>query len=388
MSFKSTIFSQVLQQINRYDFKNQVSKCNGDHKTHIFSCFSLLATLMFAQLRSKKSLREVETSLNLIQSSFYHLGIKKVRRSSLSDALKARPHQVFEEYFYSLVDKLDKKAYKRFKRKLKSLDASTISFCLNNFKWAKYKSTKAGIKLHVLLDNDLFAPVQVLITNAVLHDIEPVKEGITFYENEMYVFDRGYNDYSFWQKINTGKAFFTTRLKKNANIEVVENRNITNKEKISGVIADQMVRLSGTNAHEYKEKLRMVSYHCSKTNKDFRFVTNCTDVSALEIANIYKDRWQIELFFKWIKQHLKVTKVLSTSENGVKTQIWIALITYLLILKIKTTLTQSDYSILEILRRIGDCLDKRINIFELLSIKFQQIKPDYTELTLFEGIKF
>ena len=382
MSFNSTIFSQILQQVNRYDFKNQVSKYNGDYKASVFKCFPVMITLMFAQLKGKQSLREIETGMNLMQNHFYHLGLKNVKRSSLSDALKVRPNEVFENYFYSLLEKIDKRTYKKFKRKLKSLDSSTISFCLQQFKWAKYKSSKAGIKLHVLFDNDLLAPVQVLITNAKNHDIEPAKKNINFIADEMYVFDRGYNDYNYWYKIQLTNAFFVTRLKKNAKIESLKDNALNNDQKKSGIISDKLVKIK---SNEYPENLRVITYYDKKTKKNFRFVTNSFDVSADEITKIYKDRWKIELFFKWIKQHLKVKRFISTSENGVKLQIWIALITYLLILKIKTQLTTA-YDMIEILRRLQDCLEKRINIFDLLAIKFHSKPPGLDqEKYLWEG---
>lgn len=384
MSFNSTIFSQVLQEVNRYDFKNQVSKHNGDYKASIFKCFSLFVTLMFAQLKSKQSLREIETSMNLIRNNFYHLGIKNVKRSSLSDALKSRPYKVFKDYFYSLLSSIDKKTYKKFKRKLNSLDSTTISLCLQKFKWAEYKSSKAGIKLHVLIDNDILAPVQVLITNAKTHDIEPAKDQIQFNENEMYVFDRGYNDYKYWNTIDLAKAFFVTRLKKNAKYESIKNLKL-NKEQIDkGLISDKVVRIIGTKSKEYQKELRVVSYYDKKIKRHFQFVTNVFDMTADEITEIYKDRWQIELFFKWIKQHLRIKKFISTSENGVKTQIWIALITFLLLLKIKMQLTTA-YDMIEIYRRIQDCIDKRINIYDLLAIKFQKKPPDkYQQKLLWE----
>lgn len=386
MSFNSTIFTQLLQEVNRYDFQNQVSKYNGDKKAWILKCFPILVIMMFTQLKKKDSLRDIETGMNLIRNQFYHLGLKEVKRSSLSDALKVRPHEVYEEYYYKLLEKLNSREKRRFKRKVKSLDSSTISLCLQKFGWAKYKSTKSGIKLHVLFDNDLLIPVKIFLTNAKAHDIEAVKI-IKFKENELYVFDRGYNDYKYWYNIELAKSFFVTRLKSNAKIETIKNVKINKKSKKAGVVSDLIIRLTGNKANDYSKKLRLVVYYDKKIKKTFRFVTNNFNIKSEEIAAIYKDRWQIELFFKWIKQHLKIKKIISTSENGLKIQIWIALITYLLLMIIKLKLT-INYNMFELLRRIQDCLNTRIDIYELLSMKFQDKIPKQDNEKYLWEIKF
>jgi hypothetical protein len=376
MSFHSTVFSQVLQQVNRYNFNCQVSKYKGDKGSSKFDCFSILVIMFFMQLKSKASLRDVTTGMNIFQNNFYHLGMNKISRlshSSLSDAMRSRPYEVFESYFYELLDKayLYKstkgiKGAKRLRKILKLIDSTTISLCKNMYDWAKFRKTKSGIKLHTVFNADLLAPVQILITNAKKHDVSIVDE-IEIKKGEMYVFDRGYNCFKYWNNIDLAGAFFVTRLKKNAKYHVLKKKVYTGR---NGVLSDRIIKIKGTNANDYNGKLRLVKYYDKETNKTFDFVTNDFKTSSKEIADIYKARWGIELFFKWIKQHLKIKKIISTSENGLKVQIWCAMILYLSLLLIKLE-CRINIDLFEVYRRIQDALFERIEVFRLITNRFE-----------------
>jgi putative transposase len=368
MSFKTTVFSQLLQGVNRYDFKKQVSKYDGDKGTSIYSCFAILVIMVFTQIKIKNSLRDIETGINVCGNNFYHLGLKKVSRSSLSDALKTRPCNVFEDYFYHLLEEYQNnetnRAAKRLgkkKRKMRLLDSTTISMCKKKFDWAKFRSTKSGIKLHTVFDPELIVPIKVFITNAKEHDVNIVSK-IEIVQGDVYVFDRGYNDYNYWHQIELGKAIFVTRLKKNTTYRVRKNMYVNKK---NGVLKDQIIRIKGTKENDYPEDLRLVTYYDKETDKTLKFVTNNLKASAKHMADTYKVRWQIELFFKWIKQHLKIKKFVSTTENGVKTQIWCALITYVLILLFKQK-CMLKIELYEMLRRIKYGLMERCDIYYLV----------------------
>ena len=388
MSFNSTVFSQVLQRVNRYNFTCQVSKHNGDKGTSKFNCFSILVIMIFMQLKSKASLREICTGMNIFQNNFYHLGMKqidKLSRSSLSDAMAARPSIVFEDFFNQLIDKVyqynnlkHSGITKKRKKRMKLIDSTTISLCKNMYDWAKFRRKKSGIKLHTVFDPDLLAPVQVFISDAKKHDII-ITDFLEIQKGEMYVFDRGYNDYKYWYKIELGHAYFVTRLKSNAKYHVLKKKEVSGK---NGILGDRIIKIKGTKSNDYGDKLRLVKYYDEETRKTFNFVTNDFKSSAKKIADTYKTRWMIELFFKWIKQHLKIKKFISTSENGVKTQVWCAMILYLLLLLIKLECSD-DVSLLDVYLRIQDALYERIEVFRLITNRFEIPEKKVVEKEMF-----
>src|SRR4030042_5048211 len=363
MSYQTNILSQILKEVNRYDFKNQVSKHNGDFKVQKFTCFTVLVVMLFSQIRKKDATRNIISGIEAMSSDLYHLGIDEIKRSTLSDALNNRPEKVYEDYFYSLLSTIPRIAKRKFIRKVNILDSTTISFCLSKFNWAKYKSTKGGIKLHTIIDYDDLIPEKVIISNAKVHDIKGVDDKIDFKEGEIYVKDRGYACYKYLYKAELASAYFVTRIKDNWKIIRTFARE-NNPE--NNILLDEDIEVDGSKAKEYPKKLRMITFYHAESKKILRFITNNFEISAEEIADLYKSRWQIELFFKWLKQHLNIKTFYSTSENGVKIQIWCALITYLLLMKIKLKL-KIEMSVYEILRKITDFLDKRICLFDLLS---------------------
>jgi hypothetical protein len=374
MSYKSSILSQVLKEVNKYDFKNQVLKNKGDFKVQSFFCYDLFVTMLHSQIKKKNSTRNIISGLESMSSDLYHLGISEVKRTTLSNALNSRPAKVFEDYFYSLLEELPRRQKRKFLRKINILDSTTISFCLSKFNWAKYKSTKGGIKLHTMIDFDSLIPEKVLFTNAKVHDIKGVENKIEFKAGEIYVKDRGYASYKYLYDIELAGGYFVTRIKDNWKITRVNSREVI---KTNGVLLDEDIEVEGVKAVEYPNKLRMITFYHKESKKILRFITNNFEMNAEEIADIYKGRWQIELFFKWIKQHLNIKSFYSTSENGVKIQIWCALITYLILMKIKLK-ANIEISIYDVLRKISNFLDKRIDIFDLLAGVFKKAIPDFS----------
>ena len=362
MAFQLNILSQILQEVNRYEFKNEVSKCKGDYKTHKVSCFSLLAIMIYAQLKNKKTLRDVVCSLKTLATGFFHLNIKSVALSTVADALAARPAAIFEAYYYQLLKKFNRQEKRKFKNKLFLIDSTTISMCIEKFNWAKYKSTKGGIKLHVQYDAEREVPHKVIISNAQVHDIKGIRKQLAFEAGVIYAYDRGYACYKYLFGIQQKKAYFVTRMKTNWTFTVSETKQITPH---TNVLYDKIIEVTGAKGKDYPAPLRLIGFYHEESKKKLYFLTNNFELPAEEIADIYKTRWQIELFFKWLKQHLKVKTFYSTSANGVKIQIWSALISYLLLQLIRTRLT-IDFDLYEILRRIQDSLDKRLDLYELI----------------------
>jgi len=366
MSYNSNILSQILNQVNKKDFENQVSNNKGDYKVHKIFCYDLLVSMISGQIKQHESTRTLISGMSLFYSDKYHLNISELKRSSLSDALISRPAKVFEDYFYSLLSTMPRTSKRKFLKKVNILDSTTISFCLSKFDWAKYKSTKGGIKLHTVIDYDDLIPEKVIISNAKVHDIKGIDGEIDFKKDEIYVKDRGYACYKYLYKIELAKAFFVTRIKDNWKICRTFSRYVKPE---NDILLDENIVVEGNKNKEYPKELRMITFYHSESGKILRFITNNFEMEASEIADLYKSRWQIELFFKWIKQHLKIKTFYSTSENGVKIQIWCTLITYLLLMKIKSTLT-INMSVYELLRQVKNFLDKRINIYDLLSGKY------------------
>lgn len=365
MAYQANILSQILKEVNRYEFQKQVTKNIGDRKTSKLSCFGILVIMIYSQFKAIHSLRGLILSLGIKVSSFYHLGLKSVKRSTLSDALRLRSNKIFENFYYWILSTLNRKQKRKLGIKMHLIDASTISLCLEKYQWAKFKKTKAGIKLHTMIDGDTKIPEQVVITNANMHDLKGINNKIRFKKGEIYVYDRGYCSYNYLYSIELAEAFFVTRLKSNWKIEVIESKNV---DEASNVLHDEIIEVAGTRSKDYPERLRLVTFYHKESKKILRFLTNNFELEAATIAEIYKQRWQIELFFKWIKQHLKIKSFLSTSKNGVYTQVWCALITYILLAIIRSRLIIS-INMFEIYRRLSECLDHRKNIFDLLTQK-------------------
>jgi len=374
----NTIFNQLLNFVPKNDFNQFVGQHNSNRYTKKLTAWNQFIALLYAQATGKESLRDIELSLKIHTNNWYHLGINTIAKSTLSYANNTRNYEIFEKLFYSLLKKctnFTQKSKFRFKNPLYSLDATTIELCLGLFDWAKYMKTKGAIKMHVLLNNKLNLPEFISITDGKVGDITKAR-GIedNLMKGSIITFDRGYWDYEWFKKLDTNGLFFITRIKTNTNIfEFGQHKNLTKKQVEKGVISDKKGYFASYQADEkYHKDLRVITYYDEINDKIYKFITNNFKLSAKTIADIYKNRWQIEIFFKWIKQNLKIKTFLGTSKNAVMTQIWIAMIYYLLLCYIKFQ-TKFKYSLLEFTRMIRETLMQRINLIDLLSLNFNKI---------------
>jgi hypothetical protein len=326
------MFSQILKLIPRTDFERIVKETGAEYRSKGLSSWSQFVGMLFCQLGRAHSLREIEGGLKSCEGKLVHLGIEAPARSSLSYANAHRPWQLFEKVFYGLFEIVAAKAIGkkkfRFKNKLVSIDSTVIDLCLSMYDWAKFRRTKGAVKLHLVLDHDGYLPCFGIITDGKVHDVKAAHQ-IGFAPGTVVVDDRGYNDYRLFAKWTDAQVFFVTRMKDNAQFEVIEDREPPQNR---GILKDQTIRLTGVGAQEKcPHLLRRIEAVREDTGDILVFLTNHLGLGASTIAAIYKDRWQIELFFKALKQNLKIKTFVGTSANAVKTQIWTALISMLLL---------------------------------------------------------
>lgn len=380
MAHHNTVFSQLLKFIPRHEFESLANEHHNGRKLRKMSRWLQFVSLSLAQLTGRVSLRDIVSNLSAQSRKLYHLGARTVSRSSLSRVNERQPYTLYEALFAKLLSRCQGVAPKhgfKFKNKLYSLDASTIDLCLSVFPWAEFRSTKAAVKLHMGLDHDGLIPAFLTITEGKTHDITAART-LKLPKHSIVVMDRGYTDYSWYNHLNSNQIFFVTRLKKNAKYSVIERRSV---KKSLGLTSDQTIKLTGTKAHLCPIKLRRIGFKDIETGNQYYFLTNNFKLAASTIAAIYKSRWQIELFFKWIKQNLKIKSFVGTSKNAVMTQIWIAICIYLLFAYIKF-LSQIDHGLQQLLRLI------QLNLFERRDLKSllrgdpppPNISPDQTEL--------
>lgn len=332
MNTSCSMFSQILKLIPRTDFARLVKETKSEHRSKGVSSWSQFVAMLFCQLGRAHSLREIEGGLKSCEGKLAHLGIEAPARSSLSYANSHRPAELFEKVFYTLFDTVSSKAVGkkkfRFKNKLVSMDSTVIDLCLSMYDWAKFRRTKGAVKLHLVLDHDGYLPCFGLITDGKVSDVKAAWQ-IDFAPDTIVVDDRGYNDYRLFSNWTETGVYFVTRMKDNALFEVVEEREPPQNRNI---VTDQIIRLTGTGAQKKcTHLLRRIEAVREDTGEMLVFLTNHLGLGASTIAAIYKDRWQIELFFKAIKQNLKIKTFVGTSANAVKTQIWTALISMLLL---------------------------------------------------------
>ena len=332
MKASCSMFSQILKLFPRTDFERLVKETKAEHRSKGLSSWSQFVAMLFCQLGRAHSLREIEGGLKSCEGKLAHLGIEAPARSSLSYANTHRPWELFEKVFYGLFDivaakSVGKKKF-RFKNKLVSIDSTTIDLCLSMYDWAKFRRTKGAVKLHLVLDHDGYLPCFGLVTDGSVADVKAAWQ-IDFAPGTIVVDDRGYNDYQLFSDWTDSGVFFVTRMKDNAQFEVVEEHVPPQHRNI---LKDQTIRLTGTGAQEKcPHLLRRVEAVREDTGDTLVFLTNHHGLGASTVAAIYKDRWQIELFFKALKQNLKIKTFVGTSANAVKTQIWTALISMLLL---------------------------------------------------------
>ena len=346
------IFAQIMEFLPNRVFDRIVLKHSGDKYVKHFSCYNHLLCLIFGQLCSRESLRDLTIIVKAHQSKMYHLGFgKNVSRSNLSKANERRSYEIFEEFAYHLIgvaQSKNKNENFEIKGKIYAFDATTIDLCLSVFKWANFRKKKAGIKLHTQFEISTQLPVFIYFTVANVHDVKAM-DFIIYERGAYYIFDKAYIDFLRLFSITKVGAFFVIRAK----INLKWRRIYSSKtDKLNGVLLDQIGKLTHKKTLEsYPEKLRKIKYYDEQTKKTFIFLTNNFELTALQIALLYKQRWQIELFFKWIKQHLKIKTFWGTSENAVRIQINIAIITFCLISIISKDLkiNRTNYEVLQIL---------------------------------------
>ena len=335
MAHNNTVFSQLLKLIPRHEFERLSKAHHVGRQLRKTSRWSQFVSLCLGQLAGRHSLRDIESNMNAQSNRLYHLGAKPVARTTLSRLNEKQPYTMYEALFNQLYARCQQLAPKhrfRFKNKLYSLDASLIDLSLNIFPWAHYALGKAAMKLHVSLDHAGYIPQFAAITEGKVSDIE-LGRTLQYSKGSIVVFDKGYTDYKWYKALNEKGVFFVTRIRKNAIWKVLERREV---DKSTGLTCDQTITLTGVKPQKIGlPKLRRIGYRDLETKQYYEFLTNNFNLSAKTIAAIYKERWQVELFFKWIKQNLKIKAFVGNSKNAIMTQIWIALCTCLMLAYIK-----------------------------------------------------
>lgn len=350
-----SIFSQIMQMIPRQEFQAAVNEHKAERHARGFSSWTQLIAMMFCQLGHAQSLREITGGLASCEGKLKHLGVEEApKRSTLSYANEHRPWEVFETVFHQLLKRCQgeasaKKKKFRFKHKLLSLDSSVIPLCLSVFDWARYTRTKGAVKLHMVLDHDGYLPSFAVITEGKTADITVAKK-MQFEPGTIVVFDRGYSDYGWWLSLTQRKVTFVTRLKDDAEYGVVEAREVP---KGSNIVRDEVILLCAQQEAGPQARLRRIEMWVEEKQETMVFLTNHLKLAASTIAAIYKDRWAVELFFKAIKQGLRIKTFVGTSENAVRTQIWTALIAMLMVkfLQLRSTFGWSLSNLIALLRQ-------------------------------------
>ena len=357
MAHHNTVFAQLLKYVPRHEFETLANQHHCGRSFRTASRWSQFVTLAMAQLAGRNSLRDIVENISAQAHRLYHLGSAKLTRSNLSRINEDKPYALYEALFGKLLNRCQGMTPGhdfRFDNPLYSLDASTIDLCLSAFPWANFRTTKGAIKLHIGLNHAGYLPEFVTITDGKTSDIEAGR-ALEFPRGSMVAIDRGYNDYAWYNQLTEKGIFFVTRLKSNAKTRVVSRRPVLSSK---GLSSDQSIEFTGAlTAKKCPSQLRRIDYRDQETGKHYVFLTNNFKLAARTIADIYKARWQVELFFKWIKQNLKIKSFVGTSKNAVMTQIWIALCVYLLLafIKFQSKLKKSMQQILRLLQ---------LNLFE------------------------
>jgi hypothetical protein len=349
-----TVFAQLIDFLPRYDFQQCVQRYRGNYKIKTFSCWDQFLCMAFAQLTYRESLRDIEACLRSTQHKLYHMGFRgKVSRNTLAHANEVRDWWIYADFAQILIARA-RHLYANdsfgveLKQMVYALDSTTIDLCLSLFPWAKFRKHKAAVKLHTLLDLHGNIPSVIFMTHGKIHDVKILDE-LVLEAGAIYLMDRGYLDFARLYKIHQTPAFFITRAKRNFSFQRLYSHPI---EKITGLQCDQTIVLEGFYAQkDYPTLLRRIRYFDTSKDKRLIFLTNNFTLPALTIAQLFRCRWHIELFFKWIKQHLRIKAFYGTSENAVKTQIWIAISVYVLVAIVKKQLglEMNLYTILQIL---------------------------------------
>ncbi len=382
-----TVFSQLIDFLPKREFDKCVRRYRGNYKTRTFSCFDQYLCMAFAQITYRQSLRDIETCLRAIQPKLYHCGIRgNISRTTLAKANENRDWRIYAEFAHMLIQKAQELyANEEFGVQLKhatyALDSTTIDLCLSLFPWARFRKHKAAVKIHTLMDLRGSIPCFIRITDGKVHDVN-ILDDLILEPGAIYIMDRGYLDfarlYTFTQNLST----FITRTKSNFDYRRLYYRRV---DKTTGLRCDQTIRLNGFYAsQDYPAALRRIGYFDTETNKKFIFLTNNFALPALTVAQLYKCRWQIEIFFKWIKQYLRIKTFFGTTENAVKIQIWIAISVYVLIAIVKKEV-KITLSLSEILQILSIVLFEKVPIRQVLTKIMSQNKSlqSHNQLLLF-----
>ena len=372
MNVGSTIFVQLMEHVPKYEFRKCVKRYHGERRVRTFSCWDQFCCMAFGQLTYRESLRDIEACLRSMQNKLYHMGIRgSIARSTLADANESRDWRIYADFAQVLIHTARElygstpvsEELSQLTETIFALDSSTIDLCLKLFPWARFRRRKAAIKLHTLLDLRGNIPTVIIVTTGKVHDVN-VLDDLVYKAGAFYVMDRGYLDFARLYRINECRAFFVTRAKRNSRFWRLQSMPV---EKSQGIRSDQIVSPVGYYAKkDYPERLRRIKYYDAEKKRYLIFLTNNMSLPAIIIAHLYKSRWKVELFFKWIKQHLRIKAFYGTSKNAVMTQVWIAIATYVLvaIIKKRLGLPQSLYTILQIL---SISLFERKPLFQIVS---------------------
>ena len=383
MNKSKYVFAQLIEFLDSDKFRHLVDKYDGNRYVKHFTCWNQLLALMFGQLSNRESLRDLIVALEAHQSKRYHLGLGRepIAKTTFATANQNRDYRIFEEFAFYMMDQArSRRAMDIFKLKgnVYAFDSTTIPLCLSVFWWAKFRKKKGGVKAHVLYDLESQVPAYFHITTASVHDSKAMKE-IPYESGSYYVFDRGYNAFKELYRIHQHESFFIVRAKKNLQYKCIKWR----RRMPRNVLTDSEILLTDyITSKKYKEKLRLVKFYDEEQGREFSFLTNAFHLSSLEVANLYKNRWQIELFFKWLKQHLKIKKFWGRTENAVRIQISAAIIAYCLVAIVQhdMRLERSTYEVLQIL---SISLTDKTPLKELFEkTKFNDVKERFDPLIL------
>ena len=381
MNKSKYVFAQLIEFLDSDKFRHLVDKYDGNRYVKHFTCWNQLLALMFGQLSNRESLRDLIVALEAHQSKRYHLGLGRepIAKTTFATANQNRDYRIFEEFAFYMMDLARSKRVVdifKLKGKVYAFDSTTIPLCLSVFWWAKFRKKKGGVKAHVLYDLESQVPAYFHITTASVHDSKAMKE-IPYESGSYYVFDRGYNAFRELYHIHQHESFFIVRAKKNLQYKCIKWR----RRMPRNVLTDSEIMLTDyITSKKYNEKLRLVKFYDEEQGREFSFLTNAFHLSSLEVANLYKNRWQIELFFKWLKQHLKIKKFWGRTENAVRIQISAAIIAYCLVAIVQhdMRLERSTYEVLQIL---SISLTDKTPLKELFEkTKFNDVKEQFGPL--------
>jgi len=382
MAHNNTVFAQLMKLVSRHEFESLQKQHHTGQNLRKMSRWSQFIALGFAQLSGRCSLRDIVSNISAQRQKLYHLGVGEVSRSSLARVNKDQPSSLYEALFNKLLHRCQGMAPKhkfRFKGKLFSMDASTIDVCLSVFPWANFKQGKGAVKIHAGLDHGGHIPSFMTITDGKVHEVN-IGRTLKLPKGSTVVFDRGYTDYAWYYSLDKEGITFVTRIKRNVKYKVLARRKVSKKQ---GLTSDQTIKITGQKAKDCPISLRRIGYRDPETGLQYYFLTNNFELAAGTIAKVYKARWDIELFFKWIKQNLKIKTFVGTSKNAVMTQIWVAMCMYLLLAFIKFS-SKLNRSLQQILRLLQLNLFERRDLLHLL----KGDPPDPDDFSFQQRIQF